>query len=126
MIKSFPSSFRASWRSSDRYIVHSCYVLVPFTSSLSTNALIGCIPQDSLICWLLILFTFVLQLFSLVLSSHLLPTFVLFFYVSALFPSAYVIIGCNIVLFILYPFSYTSIRFSNPHLINYQNHRNDK
>ena len=41
---------------------------------ISTHLLIGCIPQDSLICWFLILFLFS-QLFFLVLSTHFRLTF---------------------------------------------------
>ena len=54
----------------------SASILLTYSSHsllyLDTHSLIGWIPQDYLICWLLILF-------FLVLSSHLLPTFVWFF-----------------------------------------------
>ena len=48
---------------------------------ISTHSLIVCITQDSLIYWLFILFLFC-QLYFLVLSSPLLPTFVCCFFIS--------------------------------------------
>jgi Phosphoglycerol transferase and related proteins, alkaline phosphatase superfamily len=97
-----PYPFRDIWLNSFILTNLSASILVTCSSHsflLSTHSLIGWIPQDSLICCLLILSIFVFQLFSLVLLicfQHL----SVFFYFSALVSSAYVIIGHMIVLYI--------------------------
>ena len=67
---------------------------------LSTHSFIDWIPQDTLICWLLIVCIFVLPTVLLVLSSDFLPTIVSYFYFYAPASSAYATIGLMVSLYI--------------------------
>ena len=91
ILTNLPASMRVTCSS------HSLLLL------LSAYSLIGGIPLDSLICWLLILYILSCQLFFIVLSSHLLPTFFCFL-VSALVSIAYVIIGSTVAYISSFPF----------------------
>ena len=67
---------------------------------LSNHSIIGWIPQDSLICWLLILCILILPTIFLNTFISIASNICLVFYVSALVSSAYVIIGCTVVYFL--------------------------
>ena len=73
------------------------HVTMAWVTCLWTEAVGSCISVAILwsVGFLFYLFLFC-QLFFLVLSSHLHPTCVWFFYVSVLVSSAYVVIGCSI------------------------------
>ena len=83
----------------------SAFIIVTFSSHsllfLSTHSLIGWIPQESLICRLLILSIFVKQTIFLSTFISFVSNICLVFDVSALVSNAYVIIGRIVALYIL-------------------------
>ena len=87
---------------------HSLLLLLLLLLLLDTHSLTGWIPQDSLICWFLIVSSLFCQLFFLVLSSHLLPMFVWFFMFPPLFLVHMAKSGVKVALYFfkLFSFSY--------------------